>query len=159
MTSTIQSNPLYYSLATLSSGQNSSSKTVVLHKRADHEGFGIYIGEDIPSGLYIVTVERNSPASDANVQPGDRILAVNGELVSSMRTNPKEILVKAATNAQNLTLTIQSTNIFQTLNIPLTNSSKDNQHKQKRNLSRKKSDINTDLERYMIKIPNWFFFL
>ena len=126
MASNIQSNPVYYSLSALSSGENLSTRTVVLHKRSDHAGFGVYIGEDVPAGLYVVTVERNSPASDASLQPGDRVLAVNGQLVSTMKDNPKERLIRAATNAQTLTLTIQSTDIFQTLNIPLSNSSRAN---------------------------------
>jgi len=144
-----QSNPVYYSLASLSSGQNPSIRTVILHKRPDHSGFGVYIGEDDPSGLYIVTVERNSPASDANIQPGDRVLAVNGQAVSSMPRNPKETLIQAASNAQSLALTIQSTDIFQALNIPLTNSRKDNhtQHKQNHQLLGRTLNNNTDLER------------
>ncbi len=149
MASSVQSNPVYYSLASSSSGQQSSSRTVVLRKRPDHDGFGVYIGEDIPTGLYVVTVERNSPASDANIQPGDRVLAVNGKLVSSMSTNPKEVLIKAATNAENLTLTIQSTNIFEILNMPSTNSyTTNNDHQsKKRNSSRQTLPINTDLEK------------
>ena len=129
MANNIQSNPVYYSLSSLSSGQNLSTRTVVLHRRSDHAGFGVYIGEDVPAGLYIVTVERNSPASDANIQPGDRVLAVNGQLVSTMKNNPKEMLIRAATNAQSLTLTIQSTDVFRSLDIPLTNSSGANQER------------------------------
>jgi len=148
MASSAQSNPVYYSLASLSSGQNLSTRTVVLHKRPDHDGFGVYIGEDIPSGLYIVTIERNSPASDANIQPGDRVLAVNGQLVSSMLKNPKEILTKAASHAESLTLTIQSNNILQTLDLTSTNNGKDNNdHSVKQNSSKRTSAINLDLEK------------
>ena len=159
MASSIHSNPVYYSLASLTSRQNPSTRTVVLHKRPDHSGFGVYIGEDVPSGLYIVTVERNSPASIANIQPGDRVLAVNGQPVSSMSTNPKEALIRAATNAQSLTLTIQSTDIFQTLDIPLqnttntttttNNNNNDNpiHYKRKYHSSGQQLNHNTDLER------------
>jgi C-terminal processing protease CtpA/Prc len=148
MASSTQSNPVYYSLSSLSSGQNLQSRTVVLHKRPDHDGFGVYIGEDIPSGLYIVTIERNSPASDANIQPGDRVLAVNGQLVSSMSKNPKETLMKAASNADSLTLTIQSNNILQTLQIKSTNDyQNNNDHSVKQNSSKRTSAINLDLEK------------
>jgi C-terminal processing protease CtpA/Prc len=155
MASSIHSNPVYYSLASLSSRQNPSTRTVVLHKRPEHSGFGVYVGEDVPSGLYIVTVERNSPASDANIQPGDRVLAVNGQAVSSMATNPKDALIRAATNAQNLTLTIQSTNIFQTLDIPLQNNTNNNtndnhthtHYKRKHHSSGQRLNNSTDLER------------
>jgi S1-C subfamily serine protease len=153
MATNVQSNPVYYSLASLTSSKHGASRTVVLHKRPDHNGFGVYIGEDVPKGLYVVTVEINSPAADAKIQPGDRVLAVNGQLVSSMTTNPKEVLTKEATNAENLTLTIQSTDIFETLNIPLqnsydndTNSNHSNRSSQ-RNLSKRRLDITNDLER------------
>jgi C-terminal processing protease CtpA/Prc len=148
MASSIHSNPVYYSLASLSSRQNPPTKTVVLHKRPDHNGFGVYIGEDVPSGLYIVTVERNSPASDADIQPGDRVLAINGQAVSSMSTNPKDTLIKAATNSQSLSLTVQSTDIYQTLDIPLANSTKDNHTHQKRkhHSSARILNHNADLE-------------
>ena len=150
MANIMQSNPVYYSLASLTSGQQqqqSSVRTVVLHKQPGQTGFGVYIGEDIPSGLYVVTVERNSPAADANIQPGDRVLAVNGQSVASIPTNPKEVLVNAAANAQSLTLTIKSTDIFQTLNLPLTNSSIDNKLQNVREYSTRHTiDQSTDLE-------------
>lgn len=148
MASTVQSNPVYYSLSSLSSTRNSASHTVVLHKRPDHEGFGVYIGEDIPSGLYVVTVERNSPASYANIQPGDRVLAVNGQLVASMSMNPKEMLIKAAGKADSLTLTIQSTNILQSLDIPAPNSYQDNNdYSKKKQPAKQTLPVNSDLER------------
>jgi C-terminal processing protease CtpA/Prc len=148
MASSIQSNPVYYSLASLSSAKSPSSRTVVLHKRPDHDGFGVYIGEDIPSGLYVVTVERNSPASDANIQPGDRVLAVNGQLISSMSESPKNMLMKAANNAESLTLTVQSTDLLQTLDIPLKNNYNDNNDRsKKRQPSRQELSINPDLEK------------
>jgi C-terminal processing protease CtpA/Prc len=145
MATSTQSNPVYYSLST---DKNPTSRTVVLNKRPGHSGFGVYLGEDVPSGLYIVTVERNSPAADANIQPGDRVLAVNGQLVSSMSGNPKDMVVKAATNSESLTLTIQSTDIFQTLNIPLINSYSDNNKSTKQKpLSKQTSNIDTNLEK------------
>jgi len=116
-------------------------RTVVLHKRPDYHSFGIYVGEDVPVGIYIVTIEPNSPAVDANIQPGDRILAVNGQLVSSMLTNPKDMLVQTAANAQSLTLTIQSTNILETINLISPNNS-NYQYTSKQN-----NDIDHELER------------
>lgn len=151
MANNIQSNPVYYSLSSVSSGQNLPTRTVVLHRRSDHAGFGVYIGEDVPAGLYIVTVERNSPASDANIQPGDRVLAVNGQLVSTMKNNPKEMLIQAATNAQSLSLTIQSTDVFRVLDIPLTNSSRANQERSTHNqypTVQTFTSNSMDLERY-----------
>lgn len=152
MASNIQSNPVYYSLSALSSGQNSSTRTVVLRRRPDHDTFGVYIGEDVPAGLYIVTVERNSPASDANIQPGDRVLAVNGQLISSVTSNPKEMVRRAAVNAQTLTLTIQSTDIFRKLNIPLTDNSRAANNNTTQSLRYphvgQSLNNNTDLERY-----------
>lgn len=87
-------------------------RTVVLHKRSDQQSFGAYIGEDVPSGLYVVTIEPNSPAWEANVQPGDRIVAVNGQSVSSMHRNLKEIITKLAKNSQTLTLSLKSTSVL-----------------------------------------------
>lgn len=166
MASAVQSNPVYYSLSEFSSvpysstSSTPSSRTVVLRKRSGHDGFGVYIGEDIPSGLYVVTVERNSPASDVNIQPGDRVLSINGKLVSSMSENPKEVLVKAASNSDTLTLTIQSNNILQSLNIPTTtttnnsqydnddyNKKKQKQHQQQQQSARQTLPLNSDLER------------
>ncbi|CAF1386094.1 unnamed protein product [Rotaria sordida] len=150
MTTTVHSNPVYHSA---SSSQNSSTRNVVLHKGPDQSGFGIYIGEDIPSGLYIVTVDHNSPAADANIQPGDRVLAINGQSVSSMTKDPKEILFQAATNNQRLTLTIQSTSILQTLNMPLTNNYKPDENFHKQQTSSKRTfDKNSDLESYLKSI-------
>ena len=57
-------------------------RTVVLRKRSNQHRFGLYISDDIPSGVYIVTIEHNSAAMEAGLQPGDRILAVNGQLIS-----------------------------------------------------------------------------
>lgn len=155
MASNIQSNPVYYSLSALSSGENLPTRTVVLRKRSDHAGFGVYIGEDVPAGLYIVTVERNSPASDANLQPGDRVLAVNGQMVTTMKDNPKETLIREATNAQTLTLTVQSTDIIQSLNIPLANSSTMNIDRSSFNQYPTRQTFNItsnsmDLERYLL---------
>ncbi|CAF3175996.1 unnamed protein product [Rotaria sp. Silwood2] len=150
MATTVLSNSVYYSV---SSGPHSSARNIVLHKRPDHTGFGIYIGEDVPSGLYIATVERNSPAANANIQPGDRVLAVNGQSVSSMVKNPKETLIKAANNSQTLTLTIQSTDIFETLNIPLINSYENNENHLKQQISSQRTfDKNTNLESYIKSI-------
>ena len=116
-----QSNPVYYALSSVSSGRKLSSRTVVLQKGPNHEGFGLFLGEDVPKGLYVVTVERNSPASEANIQPGDRILSVNGQLISAIPRDPKEFVVRAATNANTLTVTIQSTGMFDTFDSPLAN--------------------------------------
>ncbi|MBX7154201.1 MAG: PDZ domain-containing protein, partial [Bacteriodetes bacterium] len=69
----------------------------------------MFIGEDVPSGLYIVTVERNSPAELANVRPGDRLIAVNGQLVESMKPNPREIIAQEANKSETLSLRLQST--------------------------------------------------
>jgi C-terminal processing protease CtpA/Prc len=145
MASSIQSNPTYYSV---SSGQKPQPRTVVIHKRPDHSGFGVFIGEDVPVGLYVITVERNSPAADANIQPGDRVIAVNGQSVSSMSGNPKDAVLNAATNAESLTLTLQSSNLMDTLDTPFTYSDKDNDtHTQQRYSPKQTLPLNTDLEK------------
>lgn len=149
MQTNVQSNPIYYSLSSFTSGQNSSTRDVVLHRHPGHNGFGIFIGEDVPSGIYIVTVERNSPAEQANIQPGDRIIAVNGQLVSSMTTSPKEVIANEAGKSQSLSLRIRSTDIFETLNSQSNNQIKDNNNtpvKQPPSTQRI-STLHTDLER------------
>ncbi|CAF0740863.1 unnamed protein product [Adineta steineri] len=121
-------------------------RTVVLHKRPDYHSFGVYIGEDFPSGIYIVTIEPNSPASHANIQPGDRVLAFNGRMVSTMNKNPKELLIQTAANTQTLTLTIQSTHILEAVNISAPNNlyNDDYQYSSKQN-----ETIDDNLERYI----------
>ncbi|UJR32032.1 hypothetical protein I4U23_019500 [Adineta vaga] len=155
-----QSNPVYYSISSLSSGRKPSSRTISLHKGPNHNGFGLFLGEDVPNGLYVVTVERNSPASEANIQPGDRILAVNGQPISSMSKDPKEIVVEAAMNSNTLTFTIESTDTLQTIQPSLLNSStekiynntNDNnkkQQQQQQNSTAQIGHISTDLESYL----------
>jgi membrane-associated protease RseP (regulator of RpoE activity) len=117
------------------------SYTVVLHKRFNNDNFGVYIGEDIPSGIYIVTIEPNSPAANAKIQPGDRVLAVNGQLVSSMSMNPKEMMIQIANNAESLALSIQPSNILQVLGIGSMN---DNDQ----DLPPQNKGIDRDLEKY-----------
>ena len=89
-----------------------SLRTVILRKRANHPTFGIYLAEDVPSGIYIVTIEPNSPAAEAQIQPGDRLLAVNGQAVSAMSSNPKHRIAKIAQTARSLTLMIQSMHLL-----------------------------------------------
>lgn len=152
MANTIQSNPVYYSANSLNLNDQSTTRTVVLHRRTDHQGFGVYIGEDIPSGLYVVTVERNSPAAETNIQPGDRVLAFNGIPVASIQNNPKERLIQEAANAITLSLTIKSTDIYQNLQVPLMNSATTNTYNQNSTqnvqhyTSKKAIDSKTDLE-------------
>ncbi|CAF3651245.1 unnamed protein product [Rotaria socialis] len=95
-----------------------SEYTVVLHKRSDQQSFGLYIGEDYPFGVYIITIEPHSPAAEANVHAGDRIISVNGQMVSKMSTNPKETVSNIAKRAQRLTLSIQSSNIYDLIDKP-----------------------------------------
>ncbi|CAF3420409.1 unnamed protein product [Rotaria socialis] len=149
MVITIQSNPIYYSLSSCSSNPSSSAREVVLHRRVDRDAFGVYIGEDVPSGLYVVTVESGSPAAVANIQPGDRVLAIDGQLVSTMKS-PKDMLIQIASNSPTLRLTIQSTNMLDELDVPLRNT-----HRDKKNDSGSKrssvqtTDMNADLEGYI----------
>ncbi|CAF1573301.1 unnamed protein product [Rotaria magnacalcarata] len=94
--------------------------TVVLHKRSDQQSFGLYIGEDYPVGVYIITIEPDSPAAQGNVHAGDRIISVNGQMVSKMATNPKETVSNIAKNAHSLTLSIQPSNIYDLIDKPST---------------------------------------
>jgi S1-C subfamily serine protease len=123
-----------------------SSHTVVLHRRSDYHSFGLYVAEDVPSGVYVVTVAPNSPAANSNIQPGDRVLAINEQLVSSMHNNPIEMIRQLSITSQSLTLTIQPSNILQTLNVPLSNNLNNDNYNysvpSKPNIS-----INNDLER------------
>jgi len=154
MANAIQSNPVYYSTISLNPNDQSTTRTVVLQRRSDHQGFGVYIGEDIPSGLYVVTVERNSPAAETNIQPGDRVLAFNGISVASIQNNPKERLIQVAANSSTLSLTIKSTDIYQNLQAPLMNSATTNTYNQnptqnvQHYTSKKAIDSKTDLEGY-----------
>ena len=143
-----QSNPTYYSLSSVSTNSQPTSRTVTLRRASEQSSFGVYIGQDVPAGLYVVTVERNSPAAAANIQPGDRVLEVNGQLVSSMSKNPNDLLIKAASQSLTLTLTIQSTDILEQLNIPLanTNHRTSSNPATKKFLSSKALDMNSDLE-------------
>ncbi|CAF0880982.1 unnamed protein product [Adineta ricciae] len=157
MSNGTQSNPVYYALSSVSSGRKPSSRTVVLQKGPNHEGFGLFLGEDVPKGLYVVTVERNSPASEANIQPGDRILSVNGQLISAIPRDPKEFVVQAATNANTLTVTIQSAGMFDTFDLPLANDLNDktsvnanNHHiEPQRNSTMQSAHSSLDLENYL----------
>ena len=94
-----------------------SMYTVVLHRRFDHRNFGVFIGQDVPEGFYIVTVEPNSPAADANIQPGDQIVAVNGQLVNSADT-----IAQISSQADSLTLSLRSSDILALAGIFLNNS-------------------------------------
>ncbi len=124
--------------------------TIVLYKNSSHT-FGMYIGQDVPSGIYIVTTEVNSPAAKANIQPGDRVLAVNGQLVSSMNKNPREMITEIAKNSNSLTLSIEPSNILQTIDLsPNTDFSNTNY----RYISKVTNGIDLDLEKY---VPSFFF--
>lgn len=84
--------------------------TVVLQKRRNYRHFGVFIGRDFPSGLYVVTVEPNSPATEAGIQPGDRVVAINGQLVSSIVDNPTDIVLRLAHHTDRLTLSLTRSN-------------------------------------------------
>ena len=84
--------------------------TVVLQKNRIYPHFGVFIGRDIPSGLYVVTIEPNSPAAQANIQPGDRVLAINGRLVSSFIEDPTDIIFRLAHQTERLTLSLTRSN-------------------------------------------------
>jgi C-terminal processing protease CtpA/Prc len=106
----------------------------------------MYIGEDVPSGIYIVTTEVNSPAAKANIQPGDRVLAVNGQLVSSMYKNPRETITEIAKTADSLTLSIEPSNLLQNIDLlPNTNFSNTSY----RYISKETNGIDHDLEKYL----------
>ncbi|CAF5068054.1 unnamed protein product, partial [Rotaria sp. Silwood1] len=101
--------------------RTSNLRTVVLHKRSDQQIFGLHFGDDIPYGVYIITIEPNSPAADADIQPGDRVLAVNGQLVSQIFGNPREIVSEFSNRVQSLTLTLESSDILRIIDEPFTN--------------------------------------
>ena len=121
--------------------------TVVLHKNPGYPNFGIYIGEDVPSGLYVVTTEPNSPAAQENIRPGDRVLAFNGQLVSSLSTNARDILARTAATAQTLTLSLEPTDALNGINIRPNSAAV--YKKFYPNSSQTTNYINKDLERYV----------
>ncbi|CAF0946722.1 unnamed protein product [Rotaria sordida] len=123
--------------------------TVVLHKRSDQNNFGIYFGDDIPSGVYVITIEPNSPAADANIQPGDSVLAVNGQLISELSKNPREIISEIAKHTQTLTLTIQSSNILQVIDELSTNDFYNNYYQYPTNQSQ---DIDRNCESFVTEL-------
>jgi S1-C subfamily serine protease len=95
--------------------RRASLRTIILHKRPDHPFFGIYLANDVPSGLYVVTIEPNSPAANVQIQPGDHIIAVNGKLLSNSSSDPKHDIAQLAKTARSLTLTIQPSNLLHTV--------------------------------------------
>ncbi|CAF3846699.1 unnamed protein product [Rotaria sordida] len=123
--------------------------TVVLHKRSDQNNFGIYFGDDIPSGVYVITIEPNSPAADANIQPGDSVLAVNGQLISELSKNPREVISEIAKHTQTLTLTIQSSNILQVIDELSTNDFYNNYYQYPTNQSQ---DIDRNCESFVTEL-------
>ncbi|CAF4638697.1 unnamed protein product [Rotaria sp. Silwood2] len=124
-------------------------RTVVLHKRSDQQFFGLHFGDDIPSGIYIITIEPNSPAAEANIQPGDRVLAVNGQLVSQISRNPRETVLKIARHVQTLTLTIQPSNILEFIDESSTNNFYNSYY---RYSSNQNQDIDRNLESYITRL-------
>ena len=94
-------------------------RTIVLTKRANQSTFGLYLANDIPQGIYIVTIEANSPAAEAKIRPGDRLLAVNGQLVRLMIKNPKETVLQIAQYARSLTVTIEASDLLDYLEVLL----------------------------------------
>lgn len=92
--------------------------TVVLEKNRTYPHFGVFIGRDIPSGLYVVTIEPQSPAAQANIQPGDRVLAINGQLVSSFIDDPTDIIYRLAYQTERLTLSLTRSNTIKYIDLP-----------------------------------------
>ena len=68
-----------------------------------YEGVGITIGQtesetgaETPDGLEIVEVKEDSPAAQAGIQAGDRLLAVNGTDVTDMSVTEVATLIRTA---------------------------------------------------------------
>ncbi len=63
-----------------------------------------------PEAMYVRSVRRGSPADNADIQPGDRILRVNGQAVPGGRTMTRfySALSRSAFNGANTTLTLRS---------------------------------------------------
>lgn len=145
---------IYYleTASTRRGGVELSMYTVVLHKRFNHQNFGVFIGKDVPTGFYVVTVQPHSPAADANIQPGDHVLAINGQLLSSMPENSIEMITQISNQAESLTLSLLSSDILKLTEIPSINY--DNGFA---------SPENDDLEKYyyyfFLVIRNNFFFI
>ena len=95
----------------------SSFRTIVLRKRTGQSTFGLYLADDYPQGIYIVTIEPNSPAAEAKIAPGDRLLAVNGQWVRYLSNNPKETILQLATRSRSLTVTIQPSDLLEWLRL------------------------------------------
>lgn len=97
----------------------STLRTLILRKGPQQATFGLYLADDVSQGLYIFTVEPKSPAADANIQPGDRLVAVNGQWIRSMLKNPKQTVLELAQRVRTLTVTIQPSDLLDCLEVLL----------------------------------------
>ena len=75
----------------------------VSNKQTQLQGIGLYVSET--NGVVFIVAHRWSPAQKAGLQPGDIILDVNGQPVTSMEEAASNIMGPAGTS---VTLTIQS---------------------------------------------------
>lgn len=90
---------------------------IVLQRTAQHQYFGIYVCEDVPTGVYVATIEPDSPAAKANIQPGDRVIGINGQSVLSLNMNPQQAVIRIAHQSDTITLSIAPSDILKFLGL------------------------------------------
>lgn len=81
-------------------------KEVILLKKQNETNFGLFLGDDYPTGVYVVSIELNTAAWRSGISPGDKILTVNGVPIRNFGKNGRFFLSKMASKSEILFLTV-----------------------------------------------------
>ena len=107
-------------------------------------GFNLHAEKDKP-GQYIGSVDNDSPAEDADLRQGDRIVAVNGENVESKTHQEVIMLIKAGGDeTQLLVVDKEADEFYRNNGIMVTSSLPEVQHKKTRTKERQTSGKNQE---------------